>query len=50
MLTVGRLAVENVTEGCVTDSAHPLFTFNLDSDCQDDRMRISHPQGEFMGG
>ena len=38
MLTVGRLAVENVTEGCVTDSAHPLFTFNLDSDCQDDRM------------
>lgn len=38
MLTVGRLAVENMTEGCVTDSVHPLFAFNLDSDCQDDHM------------
>ncbi len=32
MLKITRFAVENLTEGCVTDVAQPRFTFTLDSD------------------
>ena len=34
MLTISRLAVENLTGGCVTDEPHPVFSFSLDSDNQ----------------
>ncbi|MCC8063918.1 MAG: glycoside hydrolase family 78 protein, partial [Clostridiales bacterium] len=32
MLNITRFAVENLTEGCVTDAAQPRFTFTLGSD------------------
>ena len=34
MLQITRFAVEGLTEGCVTDSSHPNFSFALDSDGQ----------------
>ena len=34
MLTITRFAVENLTQGCVTDRTSPRFSFALDSDRQ----------------
>lgn len=38
MLRISRFAVENQTTGCVTDKAHPRFSFALESDGQDIRL------------
>lgn len=32
MLTIAKLNIENLTEGCVTDNPNPQFSFSLESD------------------
>ena len=39
MLEIKRLTVENLQHGCVTDVAHPRFSFSLESDRQNVTMR-----------
>ena len=39
MLNITRFALEGMTAGCVTDSAHPVFGFALESDGQNVTLR-----------
>ena len=39
MLTVTRFTVENLTQGCVTDETRPRFSFTLDSDRENVKLK-----------
>lgn len=41
MLKIDRFAVENLVRGCVTDNMKPAFSFALDSDRQDVRLKTA---------